>query len=183
MAVKTFTTGEVLTAADTNTYLANSGLVYLNSTTFTSTTSVALNGWLSSSYDNFQLMVYDLSATNLQTLFVKLRLGTTSSSASYYLGGNYAVYTGGSGILNQNNVTTGWYGINVGTANKTCFEMVIRNATAAAQTQMNARGWADDGSSWHTGGGHTVATAYDGLELTCPVNMTGKLALYGFRKA
>jgi hypothetical protein len=29
MAIKTFTTGEVLTAADTNTYLANSGLVYV----------------------------------------------------------------------------------------------------------------------------------------------------------
>jgi hypothetical protein len=27
MAIKTFTTGEVLTAADTNTYLANSGLI------------------------------------------------------------------------------------------------------------------------------------------------------------
>ncbi len=29
MAVKTFTTGEVLTAADTNTYLNNGGLVYI----------------------------------------------------------------------------------------------------------------------------------------------------------
>jgi hypothetical protein len=28
MAIKTFTTGEVLTASDTNTYLANSGLVF-----------------------------------------------------------------------------------------------------------------------------------------------------------
>jgi hypothetical protein len=33
MAIKTFTTGEVLTASDTNTYLANSGLVYVKSQT------------------------------------------------------------------------------------------------------------------------------------------------------
>ena len=32
MAIKTFTTGEVLTASDTNTYLANAGLVYITST-------------------------------------------------------------------------------------------------------------------------------------------------------
>jgi hypothetical protein len=29
MAIKTFTTGEVLTASDTNTYLANAGLVFV----------------------------------------------------------------------------------------------------------------------------------------------------------
>jgi hypothetical protein len=32
MAIKTFTTGEVLTASDTNTYLANSGLVVMGAT-------------------------------------------------------------------------------------------------------------------------------------------------------
>ena len=34
MAVKTFSTGEVLTASDTNTYLNNGGLVYITSTIF-----------------------------------------------------------------------------------------------------------------------------------------------------
>jgi len=39
MAIKTFTTGEVLTAADTNTYLTNSGFQYVSSGSFTNAAS------------------------------------------------------------------------------------------------------------------------------------------------
>ena len=54
MAIKTFTTGEVLTAADTNTYLANSGLVYVKSQTIGSAvSSVNVTSAFSSTYDNY----------------------------------------------------------------------------------------------------------------------------------
>ena len=39
MAIKTFTSGAVLTAADTNTYLTNSGLVYIAQGELTSATA------------------------------------------------------------------------------------------------------------------------------------------------
>ena len=39
MAIKTFTTGEVLTASDTNTYLNNGGLVFINQVSYTASTS------------------------------------------------------------------------------------------------------------------------------------------------
>ena len=57
MAVKTFTT-EVLTSADTNTYLANSGLVYVKSHTITSGASVVVTDAFSSTYDNYLIIVY-----------------------------------------------------------------------------------------------------------------------------
>ena len=56
MAIKTFTTGEVLTAADTNTYLANSGLVYVAGATFTGAGTFDVTGF-SSSYLFYHLEI------------------------------------------------------------------------------------------------------------------------------
>ena len=71
MAVKTFTTGEVLTASDTNTYLANSGLVYVTSTTVGSgVSSVTVSNCFTSTYDNYRIIWAG---------------GTTSASGSGYI--------------------------------------------------------------------------------------------------
>jgi hypothetical protein len=57
MAIKTFTTGELLTASDTNTYLANAGLVYVTSTTVGSgVSSVTISNCFSSTYDNYKVI-------------------------------------------------------------------------------------------------------------------------------
>ena len=50
MAIKTFTTGEVLTAADTNTYLANSGLVYVASGTVAANTALNFTSLITASF-------------------------------------------------------------------------------------------------------------------------------------
>ena len=58
MAIKTFTTGEVLTAADTNTYLANSGLVLVKSQTIgTGVASVTISDAFSTTYDNYRITI------------------------------------------------------------------------------------------------------------------------------
>lgn len=60
MAVKTFTTGEVLTASDTNTYLNNGGLVYITSTTVGSgVSSVTVSNCFSSTYDRYLIRFTD----------------------------------------------------------------------------------------------------------------------------
>jgi hypothetical protein len=52
MAIKTFVTGTVLTAADTNEYLANSGLVYITSTSAVPLqATVTISGCFSATYD------------------------------------------------------------------------------------------------------------------------------------
>ena len=71
MAVKTFATGEVLTASDTNTYLNNGGLVYVTSTTVGSgVSSVTISNCFSSTYDNYKVLWTG---------------GTTSASGSGYI--------------------------------------------------------------------------------------------------
>jgi len=98
MAIKTFTTGEVLTAADTNTYLANSGLVYIATGTGSSSASIPVNGCFSSTFDNYVVVASLTNSVNSQ-IRIKLRNGTTNKSANYYWGGFYFDMVGG-GALN-----------------------------------------------------------------------------------
>jgi hypothetical protein len=63
MAIKTFTTGEVLTASDTNTYLANSGLVFVKSQAITSGSTVVVTDAFSSTYDNYRIVIDNGVAT------------------------------------------------------------------------------------------------------------------------
>ena len=59
MAIKTFTTGEVLTASDTNTYLANAGLVYIAATTASAQTTIAIDNCFTTTYAHY-FITYNL---------------------------------------------------------------------------------------------------------------------------
>jgi len=76
MAIKTFTTGEVLTAADTNTFLANSGLVYITQTTLSGAT-VNVDNCFSSTYSSYRIVIQNASCAT-GTLFVSFAFRPTS---------------------------------------------------------------------------------------------------------
>jgi hypothetical protein len=81
MAVKTFTTGEVLSSADTNTYLANSGLVVVKSQTIGSAvSSVTVTGAFSSTYDAYKIVI--TSGNTSADCELRLQLG--SATSPYY---------------------------------------------------------------------------------------------------
>jgi len=95
MAVKTFTVSEVLTASDTNTYLANSGLVYLAGTTVTSATPyVEFLNCFSSQYDNYRVVVSGGQGSVAQSF--QVYLGTNPSTTNHYGTIYYYLYTGSS---------------------------------------------------------------------------------------
>jgi hypothetical protein len=68
MAVKTFTQAEQLTAADTNTYLANGGLVYVGGGSFTTTANADFDNVFTSTYDDYRIVLTytAISASNTQ---------------------------------------------------------------------------------------------------------------------
>lgn len=97
MAIKTFTTGEVLTASDTNTYLNDSGLVLITSgvtvsstggtaatvangtvTIGTSNSSVTVSGVFSSTYDNYRIIISGGTGSAADNLSMQLT-GITGS--------------------------------------------------------------------------------------------------------
>lgn len=83
MAVKTFTTGEVLTAADTNTYLNNGGLVYITATTVSAASTPAIDGCFTSTYAHYFITYNLTSSLTGQYTAIRLRASGTAKATNY----------------------------------------------------------------------------------------------------
>jgi hypothetical protein len=100
MAIKTFTTGEVLTASDTMTYLANAGLVYVAQGTIAAGTALNFTSIFTSAYDNYRV-VFNPTANQTapgNQINLRVRSGSTDlSTGNNYLWSRGYYYSGGSG--------------------------------------------------------------------------------------
>jgi len=182
MAIKTFTTGEVLTAADTNTYLANSGLVYVKSQTIGSAvTSVTVSDAFSATYDNYKIIVAGGTSSGQDAL--KFEIG--GSAGSYYGTYLYSNYTTNTpSALGMNNASSFVY---AGGAN---FSQVIMNLEVqspflAKITYIQALSVIYQNNYGHAVCDHEVATSYTSFKII-PNSGTltgGTITVYGYRKA
>ena len=83
MAIKTLTSGEVLTASDTNTYLNNGGLVYIAEGSATNTSALDVNSVFSSTYDNYRVVLQTASRSTLQYARFQFRTASTVATTNY----------------------------------------------------------------------------------------------------
>jgi|APGre2960657404_1045060.scaffolds.fasta_scaffold13763_5 hypothetical protein len=180
MAIKTFTTGEVLTASDTNTYLANSGLVYVKEQTVgAGVSSVTVSDAFSSTYDNYKIIYAGGTANTAQAITLKLGASVTTyaySTVIYaYAGGAATVLTNASsgafdyaGEANTNN-------------NNVCLDVLNPNVAKYTTIQGSYVGGGSGGFAY---GVHKTATAYTSFILAVAGNITGGIIyVYGYRKA
>jgi hypothetical protein len=177
MAIKTFTTGEVLTASDTNTYLANSGLVYITSATIgTAVSSVTVSNCFSSTYDNYKIVAFGGTGSTNQAMVMTLN----GSTASYYSLLALWTFAGAQTNIGAANVA-GWSYIGESGQSQTINADVF-GPNLAKFTQFNAH---YIGSIYGvTGGYHGVASAYTGFTISVAGTMTGgTITVYGYRKA
>ena len=180
MAIKTFTTGEVLTAANTNTYLANSGLVYIATKTFAATSTLTCSSVFSSTYDNYVAVVALSPTPSGYIVNAQMLSGATPATTNYfyYEAGNtwagVADVTGSSG-------GSSWFGLR--SFNYIFATMSIRQPFTTNYTSFSSEG-IDDTQSWQSRGVHKTASSYDGIQFTVGGGtMTGTITFYGFRKA
>lgn len=186
MAIKTFTTGEVLTASDTNTYLANGGLVYIKEVALTGT-AVNITSCFSATYDAYQIVVSNLTNSG-GAVFLQFQLlsGTTPAASSYNstrinVSGTsvIAAYTGAATVGNFGPFDTG----------KNAQTITITQPFLAIQTtaygQCNYGAGASAAQPESFGSIHTVSSSYDGIRLLPAANSfsTGKAVVYGYRQA
>jgi hypothetical protein len=85
MAIKTFTSGSVLTASDTNTFLANAGLVYIAQGELTSgTAALTFNDVFSSTFDNYRIVIDRFRPVNASvSLNLRLRVSGSDIPTDY----------------------------------------------------------------------------------------------------
>ena len=180
MAIKTFTTGEVLTASDTNTYLANAGLVFIKQQTIGSTvSSVTITDAFNSSFTNYRVTVDGSDGAAADTN-VHVKFETVLST--YNWAQRFTSYggTAGDAVAASTNA-----GILVGltsTDNDTSFSFDVFQPNEAKFTHVTFISAATN--YWNTGGGvMKTATAYTTLILNMPsTTLTGgTIRIYGYR--
>jgi hypothetical protein len=189
MAIKTFSVGEVLTASDTNTYLANAGLTYITQTSFTNSTAVNVDGCFTTTHTNYRILVNFTAASTNTSINLRMRDAGTTNANSNYTWGGFISYSG-SAILSASTsggTATGWVVTELDTAYypNTPTAIEIMSPKAAYRTTIFSNGFTPvNPQSYyrHIGGIMSVTTAYDGFALVPTAgNVTGTVTVYGYR--
>ena len=184
MAVKTFTTGEVLTASDTNTYLANSGLVYVGGTTFSAASTPFVNGCFTSNYQNYRIII-SISGSASSNLRLRVRYGTsTVETTAVYDRWGFSVTSGVIANLTaageQSLFLGGFY-----SGELTPYAMDVFSPNDASRTMIMPYSWnSATGAQVFMPARVSTNTVYTGIEiLTDSGTLTGSMRIYGYRQA
>ena len=192
MAVKTFTTGEVLTASDTNTYLANSGLRYITGGTQSGTTALNVDNCFTSTYRNYRLVLTGIQSGSSSALRLNFRAGgSTNSDNSYRYAFRGLRDNGASGDTSSGgSLTFTEVGVYESVADTDLASVVIDIMSPAIATltsaTCNAVGYESSVYQMRQGGFvHNSSNAFDGfrLSLSGTGNLTVVWQLYGYRIA
>ena len=181
MAIKTFTTGEVLTAADTNTYLANSGLVYVKSQTIGSAvSSVTVSDAFSATYDNYRILVNSTSSTN-QSLAITLGASITGYYGFLLYGDASSNTVLGVGRNNQPRFDYIGGGTTSGPATAS---LDVLNPFANSYTRFPSSPYMDTASYGTMSGEHKIVASYTSFNIiaTAGTMTGGTVTVYGYRK-
>jgi hypothetical protein len=185
MAVKTFTTGEVLTAADTNTYLNNGGLVYVTSQTIGSgVSSVTVSNCFSSTYDSYKVIISGGAASGTSYLGLCMATSGGADTSSVYQQSFLYTTFANTPLAVGNTFTSASYTGSVN-ANGVAAMIELVSPYQAANTFLTAFGGARGSfMGWSTVLVNTT-TQYTGF-LVFPNAGTitgGTITVYGYRKA
>jgi hypothetical protein len=186
MAIKTFTSGEVLTAADTNTYLANSGLTYI---TGGSLSGAATNfaGCFTSTYRDYRIVLTgSLSAAT--DFCVQFLVGTTPTTVNYWYA--FPGYSAGGAAANQsgqntNPCRTGANATGAGDTFSLAMDLFAPQiASVTYFTAQSSNQQSDDFRARSGAGSCNNSTQFDGIRFLSAGGQTisGTVKIYGYRQ-
>ena len=181
MAIKTFTTGEVLTASDTNTYLANSGLVYVAGASFSGAVSFDVTGF-TSDYLLFQLEM-SIAAVGASGVTGVIYSGATARNTLYYGSTFFSSYLGTSGIQDTRNGAANFYLGDVTASIPGLYSCCVRGV-GNAQFATTIHGFDSNNSRNLTGAysNYAATNSFDKIRFTGASNLNGSWSLMGVRK-
>jgi hypothetical protein len=185
MAVKTdWTAGQTLTAAQTSTYLANSGLVYVTQVTVGSgVTDVSVPGAFSADFDNYVINCSEIngSATCTKMYFRLEAVDGTPSSLSYESNGISTTW----GSTTVSGVNDGfWYVLSTDDSHNMSGTFEVLSPFIGVYTWMKSN-HAGNTILKYMQGIHRINTSYPRFRLTVNAGTVtgGTITVYGYRKA
>lgn len=179
-----FTAGQVLTAAQ----MDKIGQWLVVNATFTAVSAVNVNNCFTSDYENYRLIFKVDASSTSQNVAFRLRASGTDSTASYYfsgLAGNLAADTTAY-FTRSNNASSATVATTFQTGVRT-MDLTVYGPQLARATFFS--GWytsSNEFINYNVGGGHNVATAYDGFSLLAgagsPATIGGEYWVFGLRE-
>ena len=190
MAIKTFTSGEVLTASDTNTYLANSGLVFVEQVSVTNSAEIQINSCFDATFTSYQIVFSQIKhATTASNLQFRMRNSGTNETGSVYYDARMQITYAAAAVAygNTNGGTISTFGVTLNSSNTIGTSIFMDNPFGADRTT-----WSNTGGDSRTDGGAkfasgfvNTATSYDSISFspaTGSFAAGGVITIYGFRK-
>ena len=184
MAVKTFTS-EILTSSDTNTYLANSGLVYVTSATVgAGVASVTVPSAFNSTYDNYRIVWSGGTISSLALIAVYMG---SSTGTGYYGTRLSATVAGVANSTGDNNASL-WTYATAGTTTTSPVSFDLFQPFASSRTHIDSLYSEVNGASSTFGryvGYLNDTTSYTSFTIDPQGAVTmsgGTITVYGYRK-
>ena len=182
MADQTFTSGQILTAAQMTTLQTNTGLCFISSTTIgTAVSSVTVSGAFSTTYDQYVITVSGGTASTSN--LVQMTLGATVTG--YYEGRPGVTLVGGAFVGNVTSNGAQFFTGQFTTTGKSMNTLVI-NPFFSTETRHFSQGYNTSTSSVaYSAGFIDNTTSYTAFTLA-PLAGTwtgGIVNVYGYRKA
>ena len=182
------TTGQVLkktsaTDLDFEWGTASLGLTLISTTSFAAVASQSFNNVFSATYDNYQIIVTNLTNSTNGNIQFRMRVGgVDASGANTYKYQGF--YSDGGTLGNESYNTTQW-GLSIANTTPTgMIDFSLYEPFLARATKMKSMAW--DAPSEQTlvyTGIHTPTTSYDGFTiLPTAGNVTGTISIFGVAK-
>lgn len=191
MAIKTFSSGEVLTAADTNTYLTNSGLVYVTSGSLSGATTNFQNCF-TATYNNYRIVIESMGTSGTGDFYLRLLQGSSETQGA--TANNYWAYVGllSNGTTANSAIASssvfflgaGYTGAN--TASGQCV-IDISSPRLTQKTLANVQTASVVPGAYSTRNGmcaFDLTSSFDGFAIKSlsAVTLSGLVTVYGYRK-
>jgi hypothetical protein len=183
-------TGQVLTVAGGIPSWATpaDGLVFLNKTDFSATTSTSINNVFTTTYDNYKIYVVGQSTSATNPAFsLRLRASGTDSTADYQCQRIYAQNT----TVGADKNALGTDEIYLGDGGNSSFPqspivMDINSPFKSTHTSLISNAYESTSTSpllQIHGGAQTTTNSFDGFTFICSTASTGSIYTYGYAKA
>jgi hypothetical protein len=158
-----------------------SGLVHINETTWTSSSSVNINNVFTSTY-RFYRLIFDVTQPALGDATIRLRAGGTNNEGTDYNQGFSSLTTANNTVSGASNVATSWNFMKVNNVGNCSAAIDIYNPQVSGQNTMATCNWS--GATTVLLGGYSWlflnnTTSYDGLTISFP-STTGRVKIYGY---
>ena len=170
--------GTIATTVD-----AKTGMVLLNTTTFSAVSSQAISTVFNTNFNNYSIR-FNFTSSAQTDMRLRMRSGSTDeSSANYWFGAFYKSFAGAV-LSNDNQSTTSTSFALAYNSTEWDFLANLFNPFGSTRTKFDAQLASNTGTvNYYHSGLYNATTSYDGFTIF-PVTgtITGSVSVYGFNK-